>query len=102
MKLLTRKILAASAANGFIERYPTSGKDIYWQVRKLGDNPDPDDVDKAIGNVSWTRVICDECDKCVDEAVALGEVEGYFSATLTICKPCLKAALELTQQKEYQ
>jgi len=61
----------------------------------LGPNPKPDDVDKVIGNNTWTGLTCDECDRDVDEVVKLGEQPNYDSSTASICRLCLRQATEL-------
>ena len=37
----------------------------YEKLVNLGNNKNPEDVDKIIGNSSWTRLICNHCNKDV-------------------------------------
>lgn len=98
MLLITRKSKANEAAKRWAKQYPPDRwpdkQDILRQLVELGDNCDPDEVDKIIGNSSWTQTKCDECksDEGVD-VVQLGEEPDYESSTATICKSCLRKAL---------
>lgn len=51
-----------------------------------------EDVEKVIGNDSWTALYCDECKRPV-EAVAQFDTEDY-DRPLRICLSCLKAAVK--------
>lgn len=46
------------------------------------------DIKNIIGNNSWTRLDCDECQREVDWLVRLGEAPDYESRTACICKDC--------------
>jgi hypothetical protein len=102
MKLITRKGLAPKVAARWKDTYFKNGEwrygegkeDIYLRLEALGSNPTPEEVNKAIGNSSWTDVRCDECNKYVEEVVQVGEELDYESATANICKPCLILAME--------
>ena len=102
MKLITRNGRAIQAAGRWKVSYFKNGewrygegkKDIYLRLEALGSNPTPEEVNKAIGNSSWTNVRCDECNKYVEEVVQVGEEPDYESATANICKPCLILAME--------
>lgn len=62
--------------------------EVYAKLLGLGENPNPDDVDAAIGNRSWTALNCGECLGSFDKVVVIGN-EHY------LCKDCLKRALKL-------
>lgn len=54
-------------------------------------------VNKVIGNDSWTRVMCEECEKDVEQVVAL---YGSGSDTaIEICESCLNLAKRVIQGK---
>ena len=54
-------------------------------------------VNKVIGNDSWTRVLCEECEKDVEQVVAL---YGSGSDTaIKICESCLNLAKRVIQGK---
>jgi hypothetical protein len=99
MNKVTRTTKAKSASKLWISAYRLKEGwevgDRYGEICKsliaLGDNPDPDDVDKVIGNSSYTDCHCNECDSYVDEIIMLGE-EDYDSAR--VCKECLVKALK--------
>lgn len=110
MKLITRKIKAQSAAQDWHNQYAKdnwrwhdsksfvtgmSKKQAYEALVALGDNPSPEDVNKVIGNTSWTDCLCNDCGKLVEEVVQLGQEPDYDSATANICFVCLYKAIEL-------
>lgn len=54
------------------------------------------DISDIIGNESWTRLECDECDKEVETVIMLGQEPDYESSTACICPNCLAKATNLT------
>ena len=100
MKLITRQSLANEAAAGWEKTY---GKGQYGEdnankttlLKALGATPDPDEIDRIIGNDSWTRRDCDECKQDVPAVVQLGEEPDYETATACICLKCLKKAVAM-------
>ena len=62
----------------------------YKELVNLGSNKNPEDVDKIIGNSSWTRLVCHNCDKDVDAVFVFGI--GHNS--LHICEGCVNIAVE--------
>jgi hypothetical protein len=104
MLVVSRKTKAAAAVARWEYQYRGSGRlfdgrkpaDILKRLKALGDNPDPDAVDAAIGGEGWTcRPQCDECGEANDVVIQLGQEPDYESATASICPACLKKALEL-------
>lgn len=82
MHIITRKMRANVAAHAWRRQYfPTPGADIKGphsqklkELEALGENPDPDDVDRIIENTSWTDV--PECSECgVKDADLVGKME---------------------------
>lgn len=59
------------------------------------DNCTKEDVNKIMGNSSWTNLTCDECKQNVDKVVQLGEEPDYESSTASICFSCLTKAVKL-------
>ena len=51
-----------------------------------------DDVANIIGNDSWCRIQCDECEACVSAAVIIGAPLDYESRTATVCANCIHVA----------
>ncbi len=47
-----------------------------------------DDVDRIIGNKSWTRTMCTRCRTDSREVVEVGEPPDYESATVILCREC--------------
>lgn len=95
MKLLTSRGQAKIVKDLYYAQYFVDGEwksavfnteERYKQLCDLGDNPNPADIDRIIGNVTWTRVPCLECGDFVERAIQFGRGE---KAT-TVCFPCLK------------
>lgn len=114
MKLVSRKNNARSATVRWHNAYSKNTyhwegvghkggvetkQDTYKNLLSLGDNPSPEEVDRVIGNNSWTVCQCSECRKYVEEMVQVGEDPDYESSTAEICFDCLKKALELRSEK---
>lgn len=57
-----------------------------------------EDVNKIIGNDSWTKTHCNGCDAYTDWAIELGEPPDYESRTATLCRACFDKAVELVNQ----
>jgi hypothetical protein len=106
--LITRATLAASAAGRWREQYTGSvNPGFHWynpndlttyeQLVALGPAPDPDDVDRVIGNGAWTFTpACNGCCKPGDGTprVRVGDEPGYESNTVYLCLDCVKAAVK--------
>lgn len=91
MKLLTKQDILNTVAERWKYQYYTkdgwkySGKDsVYDKLEALGDNPKATDIDRVIGNSSWTYLTCQTCNREVDAVVIVGECEIYT------CKKCVK------------
>lgn len=100
MKLITRHDLAKQAANRWSKQYPPDRwpdkQGILKKIINLGKSPSPDDVDKVIGNGSWTRITCTECrNENADSVIHLGEEPDYESMTVYICFDCLDKATSI-------
>lgn len=113
MKLITRTQKAALASERWYKQYTTipsmwdsecawfrgdkkTRRQVHEELIALGPHPYPEDVNKAIGNTSWTDCCCDECGNTkVEQLVQLGQDEDYESSTANICFPCLKKAVKL-------
>ena len=105
MRLITQKELIRNVANNWNRQYSRTDDpdkiEIYKNLCKL----DPIsstiyDVEKIIGNKSWTQLRCNECecerkDDNLDVVVEVGEEPDYDSSTATLCEKCLKNALKL-------
>jgi len=72
---------------------------VYIKLLKLGKNPNPDDVDEVIGNESWTRLTCDNCNKEINEGVWIGEHLDYESRTTMACVKCLQEGINTITNK---
>jgi hypothetical protein len=100
MRLITRKSKASDAAIAWAKQYPPEHdhfrdkQDKAKRLIELGSNPNPDDVDSIIGNGSWTRTKCHQCNAENIDVVELGQEPDYESHTANICKPCIEKALK--------
>lgn len=104
MKLITRESLAAGVVAKWRKQYANS-LDMRWRdgptkgetltvLEAMGDHPNPDEVDRVIGNTSWTDIDCDDCgDTRLPSAMQVGEEPSYESSTATLCFECLRAAV---------
>lgn len=108
MELITKRQLINSVAARWKRQYfhgpkgwaiTAGGKsdDRYKRLKDLPQDATEDQVMGIIGNDSWTRIVCDECERSVDSAVQLGEPPDYESATAVVCLDCLKAAAALLE-----
>ena len=100
MELITRKCRASTAADRWNEQY--KNEEVWGEkqkttklLRKLGKNPNPDDVDIIIGNDTWISIPCSECGDRGGSVVRLGQEPDYDSETVWICEKCLLSALRL-------
>lgn len=57
------------------------------------------DVARIIGNDSWIGEDCNECGKHT-AVILIGEEPDYESATVYLCLPCAKRAVELAQSAD--
>ena len=62
----------------------------YEQLVDLGSKKNPEDVDKIIGNSSWTRLICSHCNKDVDAVFIFGTDHD----ACYVCEDCVNIAVE--------
>jgi hypothetical protein len=101
MELFTRNILARTAAERWRRQYPDD-KARHPKLKALGENPLPDDVDRIIGNKSWTEVAqCNECKReSLPAVVRLGDKPDYDSSTAWVCIDCLRKAVALAETVE--
>lgn len=91
MKLLTKQDVLNMVADRWRNQYyynngwKYQGKDeTYWELVALGGSPKATDIDRVIGNSSWTSLTCQTCNREVDAVVIVGECEIYT------CKKCVK------------
>jgi len=59
------------------------------------------DVEDIIGNTTWTKLRCDECEQEVDAVVEVGEEPTYESSTARLCKGCLQKAVALWPKRKH-
>lgn len=52
-----------------------------------------DRIEKIIGNDSWTRINCDECDRECNTVIRIGENTDYEARWVDVCSECLDLAV---------
>lgn len=72
-------------------RYGHNKEEIYNNLVALGDNKTEENIAEVIGNSSWTRLECSECEQDSYSVVTMS-VEEYG---IYLCKSCLIKGLEL-------
>lgn len=73
--------------------------EIYDGLVSLGPDPNPDDVDRIIGNSSWSWPgSCGGCGTTCDKVVVVGEKPDYDSHTARLCKDCVLEALHAFEE----
>jgi hypothetical protein len=55
---------------------------------------DPDAIDIAIGNTSWTEAACHQCKQFKDPLAVLGDDDNFVQ----LCEACLRLALDLISE----
>lgn len=106
MKILTKQQHVNRVAEHWKSAYFKNGKweydgrdKIYDRIKKLGDNPCSKDIDKIIGNDSWTSMWCDNCDGGNDIIFSFC-MDGYHHCS--ICDKCIdkiKSAMDAEKSK---
>lgn len=109
MKLISRQEKANRVAERWKEQYYQRKIDEWTETRigdtertykaivALGNNPIPDEIDKIIGNGSWTRLTCDECGEDKEAVIQMGQEPDYESHTACVCWNCLDKIKQLTR-----
>jgi len=98
-RIVTRAMKAAATAKAWKNRYPNRDLKIYRGLVRLGKTPDPDDVDRIIGNNSWTlEESCDQCGIPSELLIECGEELNYTSSTCMLCISCLKKNLTAAEE----
>ena len=72
------------------DRYGEDKFETYEKLVNLGKSKNPEDVDKIIGNSSWTRLSCNHCNNDVDAVFIFGKDHE----SLHVCECCVKVATQ--------
>lgn len=106
MKAITPKGRARGVAKRWKAEYLDHPKhydtlwhqEVYDAIVALGDSPEPEDINRIIGNEYWTRPEpCSECKATVALVVQVGEEPDYESHTAWLCVNCLRAAIQAAE-----
>lgn len=101
MKVIDRRAKAKDAVINWHSIYDSKPNDVHWkrchektkQLDALGPSPDPDDVDRIIGNTSWTNIPCVNCHRNVYVAVQMRPDDPELGP-IFMCKDCVNEARE--------
>lgn len=108
MIVITRQMNANKAARRWVENFKNQNMILQAEkISSLGNKPDPDELDKILGNDTWTWVECDECNSRVESAVEFYDSPGsnlsdeneFVCPKIIICDSCLKEAVEKLEKK---
>jgi hypothetical protein len=97
MDIVNRQTQARDAARRWKWQYPTdrrtfSNESTETTYQSLLKTQDPDEIDKIIGNDSWTRV--PECSECKENKPEVVVVTNHDDVVF-LCQNCLTHALSL-------
>ena len=95
MQLITRDYLAKKAAERWRRQYDdfkhyADKEPTYHALVALGDTPSSEAVNLIIGNESWTRLKCDNCDKEVESVIRSNTDDPHSISD--VCSTCLHEA----------
>jgi hypothetical protein len=96
MKIITRQKCADEVVEKWERVYGKAqyGADKLVILRLLKQLPkpvDPDEVDRIIGNTSWTYTHhCSQCGQQSEVVIEVGQEPDYESATAWLCVPCVR------------
>ena len=103
MKLITKEGILKNLISRYKQQYPNNMIVIggRWSddiIRELElEKPLTEErANEIIGNSSWTRIRCDECNKEVQSVVMVDEEPDCESSTAMLCVSCLKKAIKLS------
>ncbi len=96
--LITQRMVIRELAKRWRKQYPNGGyhdfKHVQGELDKLDlETVSAQEVNRLIGNDSWTSLTCDACDKEVLAVVQVGQEPDYESRTASLCAECLGRAV---------
>lgn len=103
MKIITRQSCADEAIQKWEETYSSGrwGEDKLVILAKLKELPkpvNPDDIDRIIGNTSWTSpAACYVCHERAEVIVEMGDEPDYESRTAYLCPCCIRKAAKFVE-----
>jgi len=104
MEIVNKQTKVDTIRKRWEDQYPPGRDPDKWEhvnKRLIEDPPQTcEEIDELIGNKSWTRIRCYQCDEEKDVVVRVGEEPDYESSTSWICKDCLKIALKMIKDYE--
>lgn len=79
---------------------PRRTQDTYNRLVTLPAGATEEDVTAIIGNNSWTRNTCDQCEQDVAATVLVGAAPTIESRTASLCRDCVLAALTALDENQ--
>lgn len=76
-------------------RYPVHSAKIAPLKGLKRDEGYADEIDRIIGNDSWTKLTCGECDQRVDVIANIGTDHEWGGPAVGVCEECLSNALNM-------
>jgi hypothetical protein len=105
MQKLTKSYLIANVAERWKHQHSRDGtwtwvnsESIYNKLNALMPNATTEQIEEIIGNESWTRTRCDECERESELVIQVGEELDCCSLTAQLCTDCLELALKLARE----
>lgn len=106
MKIITSQSLANGVYARWEEQYDgytfvdgEKKKTIMQSLKNLQAPVDPEEVNRIIGNTSWTTPpSCDVCGKFNGPVIEVGEEPDYESNTAYICLDCVQSVVRLAEE----
>ena len=101
MNIITQQMLIDMVVGRWYQSYKPLRDDkkaIYEKLLSLS-NPSAEDVNKAIGNSSWTELQCDNCKRSVDKVICMDVTHGEY--VTYICEDCLNKALNIIRSEQH-
>ena len=102
MKVITKRDRIKGVLNSWKEQYPTGKELVIEKLSCLDFNKvSEDEINKIIGNSSWTSLTCDACGKESEVLVKFLEEndEEYESNSCSLCGFCLGDALAIIKSR---
>jgi hypothetical protein len=106
IKIIERDDIIAGAVDAWTEQYSgarwhTSPRqhEITEALNRLHkDQRTRENIDRIIGNNSWTCLNCDLCGSDVERVVRIGENPDYYARWQDVCQDCLQECQDTLSQ----
>ena len=112
MEIITLRDVIRATPERFIKQYAYLGDGVcQWSGRSYSavveelrgldlETATAADLNRIIGNYSWARLDCEQCDREVERLLRIGEAPDYEARWQDICLPCLEAATKILRDSD--